>query len=231
MSFLKKLWRIIWKTFFLLFILSILSVILFRFVPVPFTSLMLIRCAQQVADGKTLKLKKSWESIDNISPNLVLAVVASEDNNFLDHHGFDLEAIGKAMKYNDKKKGNKVRGASTISQQTAKNVFLWPGRSYIRKGFEAYFTLLIEFIWGKKRIMEVYLNVIEMGDGIYGAESASREYFRKSASALTRQEAARIALVLPNPLRWTPSGQTPYTIKREAWILWNMNNIEEVKWK
>ena len=230
-SFFSRIWRILWKTALGLFFLSLFLVLLFRFVPVPFTSLMFIRCGQQLAAGHSLRMTKNWKSLDKISPNLVLAVVASEDNNFLEHHGFDFDAIEKAVKFNEKKKGKKVRGASTISQQCAKNVFLWPGRSYIRKGFEAYFTLLIEIIWGKKRIMEVYLNVIEMGDGIYGAEAAAQEYFKESASGLSRAEAAQISALLPNPRKWNPAKQTAYFIKREVWILWNMNNIGEVKWE
>lgn len=187
---------------------------------------MVIRCFQQLANGDKVILKKDWEPIENISPNLALAVVAAEDNKFMEHYGFDLEAIEKAMKYNKKKKGKKVRGASTISQQTAKNVFLWPGRSFIRKGFEVYFTLLIETFWSKERILEVYLNVIEMGPGIYGAQAASMQYFKKPATRLTRDESARIAAVLPNPRKWSPVKRTPYIIKREVWILWNMRNIE-----
>lgn len=206
-------------------------VVLYRFVPVPMTPLMLVRMVQQVTGGKPVKFKKDWQPMSKISPNMSLAVVASEDNNFLIHHGFDFNAIEKAVKYNEKKKGKKVRGASTISQQTAKNVFLWPGRSWIRKGLEVYFTVLIEFFWNKERIMEVYLNVIEMGDGIYGTEAASREYFHQPASGLSRAEAARIAAVLPNPRKWNPGSPSNYIFKREAWILWNMNNIEVLNWE
>lgn len=159
---------------------------------------------------------------------MTLAVVASEDNRFLEHHGFDLEAIEKALDYNQKKKGKKVRGASTISQQTAKNVFLWPQRSWIRKGLEVYFTVLIEFVWGKKRIMEVYLNVAETGKGIYGVEMAAQQYFGKPASRLTRSESALLAAILPNPLKWNPANPTPYLRERKDWILWNMGNIGTV---
>jgi len=228
---LKKLWYWTWRVCLGLFLLSILSVLLFRFVPVPVTPLMLIRCGEQLVGGSTLKMKKDWQSIDGISPNLVQAVVASEDNLFLSHHGFDFDAMEKAMAYNSKKKGKKIKGGSTISQQTAKNVFLWPGRSYIRKGFEAYFTVLIELLWGKERIMEVYLNVIEMGDGIYGAEAASQAYFHKHASRLKKAEAAAIAAVLPSPMRWNPSNPTVYTLRREAWILRNMGHLPPVKFE
>jgi monofunctional biosynthetic peptidoglycan transglycosylase len=152
----------------------------------------------------------------DISPKLQLAVVCSEDQNYLKHYGFDFAAIEKAMKANDA--GKKLRGGSTISQQTAKNVFLWPGRSYIRKGFEAYFTLLIEICWSKERIMEVYLNSIEMGDGVYGAEAAARYWFNKSAKNLSRDECAALTAILPNPLRYKANPATPYIARRKEWI-------------
>jgi monofunctional biosynthetic peptidoglycan transglycosylase len=191
---------------------------------------MVIRLAQQSFGGQTIKLKKSWISIDKMSSNLPLAVIASEDNLFMEHSGFDFESIEKAREFNAKKQGKKVRGASTISQQTAKNVFLWPQRSWVRKGLEVYFTVLIEFVWGKKRILEVYLNVIETGKGIYGVEAASESYFGKSASQVSRGEAALIAAVLPNPLKWTPASPTPYIRGRQQWILWNMNNFNKLSW-
>ena len=149
---------------------------------------MLMRCGEQLVKGKPLKLQKDWVSMRNISPNMVQAVVASEDNRFPDHIGFDFDAIRKAMRHNEHSK--RLRGASTISQQTAKNVFLWPRRSYLRKGIEAYFTLLIEVFWTKERIMEVYLNIVEMGNGVYGVEAASQKYFGKSASNLSQSNAA-----------------------------------------
>ena len=225
---LQKLWYWTWRIALGLFALSIVSVLMFRFVPVPITPLMVIRCGEQVIDGQSLKLKKDWEPIEHISPQLVQAVVASEDNLFLTHHGFDFAAMEKAMQYNSKKNGKKIKGGSTISQQTAKNVFLWPGRSYIRKGFEAYFTVLIELLWGKERIMEVYLNVIEMGDGIYGAEAAAQCFFKKPAARLNKSEAAALAAVLPSPLRWSPAKPTVYTLRREAWIMRNMGRIPPV---
>ena len=191
---------------------------------------MVIRVFEQAYEGQTVKLKSKWISMPDISPNVPLAVVASEDNLFLEHSGFDFESIEKAREFNQQKIGKKVRGASTISQQTAKNVFLWPQRSWLRKGLEVYFTVLIEFVWGKKRILEVYLNVIETGKGIYGVEEASELNFGKPASKLTRGEAALIAAVLPNPLRWNPSSPTPYIIGRQQWILWNMNNIGKLRY-
>ena len=202
------------------FIVSIASVILFRWVPIPVTPLMLIRCVEQKVDGKEMKLKKDWVPLEEISPNLQLAVVCSEDQNFIKHSGFDFEAIDKAMEYNENHK--KQRGASTISQQTAKNVFLWPGRSWIRKGFEVYFTFLIELIWSKERIMEVYLNVIEMGDGIYGAEAAAQTFFHKSAKNLSSSEAATIAAVLPNPRKFNAGKPSAYIQGRKSWIMRQM---------
>ena len=207
------------------FVSSIFFVILYKYVNPPLTPLMVIRLAEQSFGGQTVKLKKDWISIDKMSASMPLAVVSSEDNLFLEHSGFDFESIEKAKEYNAQMQGRKMRGASTISQQTAKNVFLWPQRSWLRKGLEVYFTVLIEFIWGKKRILEVYLNVIETGNGIYGVESASQSYFGKSASGMSRSEAALIAAVLPNPLKWNPASPTPYIRGRQQWILWNMNNI------
>jgi monofunctional biosynthetic peptidoglycan transglycosylase len=220
-EFLKKLWRFCWKAALWFFGLSILSVIVFRWVPVPVTPLMLIRCVEQKIDGKEMHLEKDWVSFEKISPNLQLAVVCSEDQNFIRHNGFDFEAIDKAMEYNESHK--RTRGASTISQQTAKNVFLWPGRSWIRKGFEVYFTFLIETLWSKERIMEVYLNVIEMGDGVYGAEAAARKYFHKSADQLSKADAAIIAAVLPNPRKMRADRPTPYLRKRQNWVMNQMS--------
>jgi monofunctional biosynthetic peptidoglycan transglycosylase len=201
---LKKLFRIFLKIVLWFLALSIASVIIFRFVPIPITPLMILRCADQIFSGEEVKLSKDWTSLEKMSPVMPLAVMAAEDQNFEDHFGFDLEAIKKAELYNEKHAGKRMKGASTITQQTAKNVFLWPSRSWIRKGFEVYFTFLIEIFWSKKRIMEVYLNVIETGDGIYGVESASQHYFRKSSAKLNINEAARIAAILPNPREWNP---------------------------
>ena len=200
---------------------SILSVILFRWVPVPVTPLMLIRCVEQKSDGKKMHMEHDWEPFENITPKLQLAVVCSEDQNYLKHFGFDWGAIQKAMKENEQ--GKHMRGASTITQQTAKNVFLWPGRSYIRKAFEVWFTLLIEIFWSKERIMEVYLNSIEMGDGVYGAEAAAQHWFNKKASKLNKDEAAAIAAILPNPRIYKANPATNYIGKRKEWIKQQMN--------
>jgi len=177
---------------------------------------MLIRCAEQVKSGERLTLKKEWTPISRISKNLQHAVIVSEDQNFLKHNGFDFDAIEKAVKYNENHE--RKRGASTISQQTAKNVFLWPGRNCLRKGLEAYFTFLIEICWSKERILEVYLNVIETGNGIYGAEAASQLYFHKSAEELSKGESALIAASLPNPRKYSVSNPGPYMRSRAALI-------------
>ena len=201
--------------------------ILYRFVPIPFTPLMLIRYTENLASGKPAHIKKNWKPIEQLPQNMILAVVAAEDNNFLSHSGFDLEAIKKARKHNETHK--RKRGASTISQQTAKNVFLWPGRTWVRKGLEVYFTVLIEVFWSKERIMEVYLNVIETGDGIYGTDAAARIYFNKSAAKLSRAEAALITAALPNPRKRNPGKPSAYLSARKNLILRNMNNIEKVE--
>lgn len=198
------------------FILSAGSVILLRFVPVYFTPLMGIRCAQQAFSGEKLKLKHKWIPLEEMSPKMPMAVIASEDNRFPDHHGFDLIEINKAIKERER---GRHRGASTISQQTAKNVFLWPSSSWVRKGFEAYFTVLIELFWSKERIMEVYLNSIEMGDGIYGVEAVAHEHFGKKASELTAGECALIAATLPNPLKYNSAHPSRYMLKRKSQIL------------
>jgi len=171
--------------------------------------------------------------MEDISPSLPLAVIAAEDQKFTDHFGFDMQAIEKAQQYNERKKGKHIRGASTITQQTAKNVFLWQGTGwtrYVRKGFEVYFTFLLEVFWSKERIMQVYLNVAEWGDGIYGAEAAAEKYFGKSAKKLSNAESALMAAVLPNPRKWSPAQPTAYIWKRQSWILTNMYRIEKPEW-
>lgn len=203
--------------------LSIFLVIIYRFVPVPFTPLMAIRFIENKSEGKDAYFSHDWESIDNISPHLQKAVIASEDATFLTHNGFDFEAIQKAIKSNEK--GRKLRGGSTISQQTAKNVFLWQGRSWIRKGLEAYFTVLIEIFWSKERIMEVYLNSIEMGNGVYGAQAASRFWYSVDADKLTSRQAAGIAAILPNPRKYAASNSSSYINTRKSRILKHMRYV------
>jgi len=190
-------------------------------VPVPITILMLQRCIEQASSQQDIHLRKKWKPLSELSPNLQLAVVCSEDQNFLTHNGFDFEAIDKAIEHNEKQKNKKhprMRGASTISQQTAKNVFLWPGRTWVRKGLEVYFTVLIEFFWSKERILEVYLNVIEWGNGVYGAEMAAQSSLGKSASKLSPIEAGLMASVLPNPRKYSLSAPGPFIRKRANWV-------------
>lgn len=203
--------------------LSIATTIIFRFVPIPVTPLMLIRCCEHMIDGEAPRLSYKWRSLDKISKELPLAVIASEDQKFPEHNGFDIEAIKKAWKNNEK--GRRIKGGSTISQQTAKNVFLWNGRNWVRKGFEVYFTFLIETLWSKERIIEVYVNVIEMGDGVYGAQAAGQKFFKKDASQLNASQSALIAACLPNPVKYKASSPSGYIKKRQRWIQRQMNNL------
>ena len=216
----KKIFKVLRWTAALFFGSTILSVVVLRFVPVFFTPLMFIRCGEQLLDGKSLTMHHHWVSIEKISPHLPVAVMGSEDQRFLLHHGFDFAAIQKAAKQN--MGGGKKMGASTISQQTAKNVFLWPGRSWIRKGFEMYFTALIELMWSKQRIMEVYLNSIEMGDGIYGADAVAEYNFGTTAGNLSRAQCALIAATLPNPRVFSSKYPSAYMRKRQKQIMKNM---------
>ncbi len=222
----KKILKWIRRLFLLFIVSSVLMVIVYRFFPVYLTPLMFIRLGEQVFNGESPKMSKRWVSIKDISPSMPKAVMAGEDQNFMNHHGFDIKAMKRAYQYNQK--GKKIRGGSTISQQTAKNVFLWQRRSYIRKGFEAYFTVLIELFWSKERIMEVYLNVVEMGDGIYGVEMASQKYFHKSAKKLTPNEAASIAAILPNPRKYSPLKHSAYFSRHKNFILKYMNYMPSV---
>lgn len=213
--------RLILKLTLWFFGVTIGLTLLYAVLPVPITPLMVQRCWQQAWDAeRDVRLKHDWIPFEEISPHLQLAVVCAEDQEFLEHEGFDFEAIEKAYKYN--KTHKRKRGASTISQQTAKNVFLWPSRSWLRKGFEVYFTFLIETVWSKKRIMTTYLNSIEFGDGIYGAEAAAQHYFGKSSKAINRQEAALLASVLPNPIIYKVDKPSADVRKRQNWILSQM---------
>ncbi len=205
---------------------TILSVVLLRFVPVYFTPLMFIRMAEQIKEGKSITCHHHWVPLEQMSEYMPLAVVASEDQRFYLHHGFDFNAIEKAIAHNQKKGKKNKHGASTISQQTAKNVFLWPDRSWLRKGLESYFTVLIELMWSKDRIMEVYLNSIEMGDGIYGVDAVAEWHFQSTAKELAKGQCALIAATLPNPIRYDSSRPTPYIIKRKEHILKEMRYIQ-----
>ncbi len=217
----RKIFKFIGKLILYFLGISIGLVILFKFVPVPFTPLMFIRTAEQIAAGDKVVWKHDWIPLDEMGTHIQKAVIASEDGKFTSHNGFDVKAIEKA--YQNNQKGKKIKGGSTISQQTAKNVFLWPGRSYVRKGLEAYFTLLIEVVWGKERIMEVYLNSIEMGNGIYGIEAASEYWFKKEAKNLTKSEAAAIAAILPNPRKFKAKNSSRYIERRKNAIKRQMN--------
>jgi monofunctional biosynthetic peptidoglycan transglycosylase len=207
----------------LFLVLNILLVVVFRFVPVPTSGLMVQRRLEAWSDGKSYTSHHHWVPLEDISPSLGVAVIAAEDQNFTDHFGFDWQAIEKAVQHNEHSR--RKRGASTVSQQTAKNLFLWSSRSWTRKGLEAWFTLLIEAGWSKKRILEVYLNIVEFGDGVYGAEAAARTYFGKPAKRLTPSEAALLAAVLPNPHRFHASAPSEYLRDRQAWILTQMRQL------
>lgn len=212
----KKILRILLKIIGGLFLFSIFMVLVYKWVPVPFTPLMAIRYFENPDEG----IHHDWVPMEEISRHLQLAVITSEDQNFVKHHGFDFEAIEKAIENN--KKGRRVRGASTISQQTAKNVFLWPARNWFRKGLETYFTFLIEMLWSKERILEVYLNTVEMGKGVYGAQAAAQYWFHKDAENLTAYESAAIAAVLPSPRRYRANPASSYIQQRKNWIVRQM---------
>jgi monofunctional biosynthetic peptidoglycan transglycosylase len=203
--------------------ISIGLVVFYKFVPVPITSTMISRKIEAIAEGKDSEIYYDWVSYENISKEAPLAVVAAEDQLYPDHFGFDFESMGNA--FNRNFKGKKLRGASTLSQQVAKNVFLWQSRSYIRKALEAYFTVLIELIWGKERILEVYLNVAEMGSMTFGIEEASKRYFGTSAKNINRLQAARIAAVLPSPIKWSAAKPGPYVNRRTAHIVRQMRAL------
>lgn len=228
LTFKSKLFRFLFKAFLWFLGISVFFVVLFKFIPLLFTPLMVIRGIENKIAGKENYFNHDWEPLENISPNLQKAVIASEDGTFLVHNGFDFTAMQKAYKNNER--GRRIKGGSTISQQTAKNVFLWQGRSYLRKGLEAYFTFLIELIWGKERIMEVYLNSIEMGDGIYGAQAATQHWYRKDASSLTKIQAAGIAAILPNPRKYSATSSSSYINNRKAKIVRIMRHIGKIKY-
>lgn len=203
---------------------SIILVCVYRFVNPVLTPLMIIRVFEQALSGKIPLMKRQWVDYDEVSSHVPRALIAAEDNLFVRHNGFDMVAIRRALINN--RKGKRLRGGSTISQQTAKNVFLWPGRSYLRKGVEAYYTVLIERIWGKRRILEVYLNVIETAEGVYGVQASSRRFFKKHASTLSREQAALIAAVLPSPRRFSIKKPSVYVRARQSMILRVMRIVE-----
>lgn len=216
----KKAWKIIKKVFIILFIAQLVYIVILKWINPPITVTQLI----SLVEGHGLK--RDYISYDEMPKSAKLAAIASEDQLFATHNGFDKKSIEKALEFNEKKKGKKVRGASTISQQVAKNVFLWQGRSWFRKGLEAYFTFMIELVWSKERILEMYLNVSETGKGTFGIEAASQRYFKKPASKLTRNEAARIVVNLPNPKKYRVNPPSGYVSRRAKWTERQMRNLE-----
>ncbi len=226
----RRLWRFVWCTALALMVLPLLLLVIYRFVYPPVTPLMVQRFVQQVKDpGREVVFERDYVRLEDISPYLVTAVISSEDGRFMRHQGFDVPMLKQS--YRENKRGRRVRGGSTISMQTAKNVFLPHRRSYLRKAFEAGFTLAIEKVWGKERIMEIYLNVIEFGDGIYGCEAAAQHYFGHSAKTLSRNEAAQLAVSLPSPLKRNPGHATPYFKRQTAVVQGRMAQYGRVDLK
>ncbi|MCS3433232.1 monofunctional biosynthetic peptidoglycan transglycosylase [Klebsiella sp. BIGb0407] len=224
-TLLHRLKRIIWRAALIIIGLWLSGIVLFSLVPVPFSAVMVDRQVSAWLEGDfSYHARSDWVSMDDISPWMGLAVIAAEDQKFPDHWGIDVGAIEKALSYNEHNE-NRVRGASTISQQTVKNLFLWDGRSWVRKGLEAGLTLVTETVWSKRRILTVYLNIAEFGEGIFGVEAAARHYFKKSARQLTASEAALLAAVLPNPIRFKVNAPSSYVISRQRWILRQMRQL------
>ena len=220
----SRLWRALAGLVLLFVVLSVLAVALLRWIDPPYSAFMAERRIEAwVTRDRDYVFRHTWVDLARISPNLPLAVVASEDQKFPEHWGFDVEAIEKAYQLNQH--SHRVRGASTISQQVAKNLYLWSGRSYFRKGLEAYFTLLIEGLWPKRRILEVYLNIAEFGNGTYGAEAAAERFFHLPAARLSRSDAATLAAVLPNPEHYSAAAPSRYVLQRRDWILGQMQAL------
>jgi monofunctional biosynthetic peptidoglycan transglycosylase len=218
---LRRILRLVVRATALFLLVSVIWTALYAWLPIPITPLMVIRLVEGYG------FEKEWVTYEEISPNLPRAAIAAEDSGFCAHYGFEWEAIQNA--WNRNQKSRRIRGGSTISNQTAKNAFLWPDRTYPRKALEYYFTGLVELMWGKKRILEVYLNLVEFGPGIYGAEAAAQTYFKKPASALTRREAALLVAVLPSPLKWSVSKPGPYVQSRTGTIMARMMDIPDPK--
>ncbi|MFC2130464.1 monofunctional biosynthetic peptidoglycan transglycosylase [Bacteroidota bacterium] len=221
----RKIIRVLLKLIVVLFTTSVTFVFIYKVLPLPLTPVMLGRVAEGIFECKLIGINKTWTEYDEISPHVFRAFIASEDARFLKHNGIDWKAVEQAQRYNKLYQGRKKRGASTISMQTAKNAFLFHSRNYLRKALEVYFTFLIEPVWGKKRILEVYANIIEFGDGIYGVEQASLTFFNKPANKLTKRESSILAAVLPNPHRWSPAKPTKYILKRAGFIRSRMGSI------
>lgn len=221
----RKIWQIFIKSVIVILILTSTVIILFRFIPLPTSSFMIQNWGTNLFSENSAKLNYEWVPYNKISNSIKLAVIAAEDQKFFTHFGFDIESISKVLDEN--KKGKRIRGASTITQQTAKNIFLWPGKSFIRKGIEAYFTFLLEVFWSKERILEVYLNIAQFGKNDFGVEAASKKFFNKSANRLTYQNAAMLAAVLPNPKRYIVNSPSTYQNRRIFWIQKQMRQLGE----
>ncbi|HCA00998.1 monofunctional biosynthetic peptidoglycan transglycosylase [Vreelandella alkaliphila] len=226
--FLGLIWRLIWRGALAFIVLSIALVLLFRFVPPPGSMVMVERKIQSWINSEPIDIQRQWRSWEHLSSNAKLAVIAAEDQRFPQHRGFDLVELKRALKAS--LDGERLRGASTLSQQTAKNVFLWSGRSWARKGLEAWFTLLIEMLWSKQRILEVYLNVAEWDTGVFGLEAAAGHYFGASGSALTERQASLLAAILPSPRTRSASRPDAQVERRSQWILQQMRNLGGVRY-
>jgi monofunctional biosynthetic peptidoglycan transglycosylase len=225
-SFSKRIQAVIkalFKMVLLFIVISVAGVFLLRWVDPATSSIMIQRQIEALLKGNFTFISYKWIDYDYVSPDVPIAIVAAEDQNFPNHHGFDFDQIEKAL--DQHKRGGRLRGASTITQQVAKNLFLWEGKSFIRKGIEAYFTILIELLWSKKRILEVHLNIAEMGHMIFGTGAASLIYYKKTPDKLTRSQAALLAAVLPNPMRYSASRPSNYVLRRQAWIIRQINSL------
>lgn len=223
MSMLRILFRRFVKALLWFAAGSVVVVLLLRWIPPPGTALMVERKIESWFDGQPIDLQRDWQPWEQIAAPLKVAVIAGEDQRFAEHWGFDIAAIQAAIVHNER--GGSLRGASTLSQQVAKNLFLWSGRSYLRKGLEAWFTALIELLWSKQRILEVYLNSVEWDEGVFGAEAAARHHFRTSAANLSSQQASYLAAVLPNPRQWSASRPSSYVSRRAGWIRQQMRQL------
>jgi monofunctional glycosyltransferase len=220
----KRLFNLLFRIILWFLVVTVGWVFVYKVIQVPVTATMISNAFKSIGSEESFLWKYDWTPIEAVSPHLQMAVVAAEDQKFPIHFGFDLDAMEKALENNER--GGRIKGGSTISQQTAKNAFLWQGRTYIRKGLEAYFTALIELIWGKKRILEVYLNIAEMGPGVYGSQAAAQYYFNKDAAQISSREAALLAAILPSPKTYSVKNPGPYVRKRQAWIMRQMRNLQ-----
>lgn len=224
----RNIFRYLFATAFWTIVVSVLWVLLLRFVPPPVTWVMVEQSNEQAQTKKPVPFARTWCSLSHMANAMPRAVIASEDQKFFDHFGIDWEAVEAAMKYNERKKGRRIKGGSTLTQQTAKNVFCWPGRTYARKGCEMWFALLMECLWSKERIIEMYLNVAEMGRNTFGAEATAMRCFGRHASQLTPAQAALIAAVLPKPRAWDCAHPSGYVLKRQGWILGQMGHLGDL---